>query len=247
MHQKITKKILQSRFGGEVRYLGRIFNSRFAYLPNFPTYDSKIERAIWRTGDPVRYATLALAMQTIQREKIPGSIAEVGVYRGETSRFLHAALPLRHLYLFDTFEGFPITDLEGGLDSRFRDTDVRSIAAAFGNDEHVIIRKGYFPATAKGLEQERFSFVLLDLDLYKPTAAGLEFFYPRLSPGGFIMLHDYNSPESDHAIARAVSGYLADKPERVIELPDRWGSAMFRKSYNVRLNNIEAVMAENTS
>ena len=38
---------------------------------------------------------------------------------------------------------------------------------------------------------EKFAFVSLDTDLYKPTLAGLEFFWPRMSKGGFIFIHDF--------------------------------------------------------
>jgi len=85
---------------------------------------------------------------------------------------------------------------------------------AIGDMNNIIIRKGYFPETAKGLESEMFSFVMLDLDLYKPTLAGLEFFYPRVKAGGYIFAHDYNSPESDHAVSRAMNEFLKDKPEK---------------------------------
>ena len=47
----------------------------------------------------------------------------------------------------------------------------------------MIVRQGYVPETLNGLEDERFAFVLLDLDLYKPTLASLEFFYGRIHPG----------------------------------------------------------------
>lgn len=42
-----------------------------------------------------------------------------------------------------------------------------------------------------GLENEKFIFVNLDFDLYLPILAGLQFFYPRLAPGGVILVHDY--------------------------------------------------------
>ena len=71
--------------------------------------------------------------------------------------------------------------------------------------------------------------MLLDLDIYRPTLAALEFFYPRISRGGFCFIHDYNSPESDYAIKRAAISFFSDKPELLIELPDTWGSVMFRK------------------
>ena len=83
--------------------------------------------------------------------------------------------------------------------------------------------------TAVGLEDERFAFVMLDVDLYKPALDVFTFFYPRLSRGGYFFMHDFNSPESDYAISRAAREFMADKPELLIEIPDYSGSALFRK------------------
>ena len=51
---------------------------------------------------------------------------------------------------------------------------------------NTVVIEGYFPETTVGLEDERFAFVSLDTDLYKPIYEGLKFFYPRLNPGGII-------------------------------------------------------------
>jgi O-methyltransferase len=206
----------------------RMVDNRRRFAINFPPYDARIVKAIADSPDPVRYATMAMALKSIERENIPGSLAEVGVYRGDLSRLIHALAPQRELYLFDTFAGFPEADLDAP-NPRFRDTSVEMVKRALGDLNYVIFRKGYFPETAKGLEQEKFAFVMLDLDLYKPTVAGMEFFYPRLVSGGYLFAHDYNSPESDYAVSRAVNEYMKDKPEKIIELPDRWGSIVIRK------------------
>ena len=58
--------------------------------------------------------------------------------------------------------------------------------------ENCCICKGFFPESAKGVE-DTFLFVNLDADLYAPTLAGLEFFYPRMVKGGIILVHDYFS------------------------------------------------------
>jgi O-methyltransferase len=98
-----------------------------------------------------------------------------------------------------------------------------------GPADNVVLRPGYVPDTLAGLEDERFAFVLLDLDLLEPTRASLEFFYPRLSPGAYLVMHDYNNAESDWACKRAMDDFLRDKPERLIELGDVWGSALIRR------------------
>jgi O-methyltransferase len=42
-------------------------------------------------------------------------------------------------------------------------------------------------------------------------------------------MHDFNNPESNWAISRAADEFLRDRPERPIEIPDEWGTALFRK------------------
>lgn len=186
-------------------------------------------RMIVLSGDPVRYGAVLLALEQVSRNKIPGSIAECGVYQGAMSKFIHSAIPDRQFFLFDTFHGFDPRDTGATSDKRFSNTSVDKVLRRIGNTENVNVRKGFFPETASGLENERFAFVMIDFDKYEPTLAGLEFFYPRVSPTGFIFVHDYSSPESDWACSRALDGFLADKPERPVLIPDSWGTALLRK------------------
>jgi len=198
----------------------------------FPPFEPRLAKIIRNSGDPVRYGSYALAIAGVDREEIPGAFAEVGVWRGDTSRLIHLQAPHRTLHLFDTFKGFPSSDLENAKPTdavRFRETSVEAVKCRLGNTDNVVFHVGRFPDTAEGLEQEMFSLILLDLDIYKPTLAALDFFYPRISRGGYCFIHDYNSPESDCAIKRAAISFFSDKPELLIELPDTWGSVMFRK------------------
>ena len=197
-------------------------------LIKYPTYDEGIHKLITSSDDPIRYGTLALAINRVRKSNIEGSFAEVGVWRGDTSRFIHFLAPDRVMYLFDTFEGFPHQDLDRE-DDRFKDTSVEIVKATMGDLNNIVIRKGYFPETAKGLENEAFAFVLIDLDLYRPTLIALQFFYPRMKTGGYLFLHDYNSPESDYAVSRATDEFMRDTPEKLIEIPDQWGTVIIRK------------------
>jgi O-methyltransferase len=196
----------------------------------FPTFPQEVHEAIATSDDYFRYATMGLAVQRVLDEKVEGSFAEVGVWRGETSAFLHRMAPQRRLNLFDTFEGFPDRDLPPGEeDTRFRDTGVEAVRARVNHSANVVLHPGYVPETLTAVENERFAFVLLDLDLHAPTTGALEFFYPRLEPGGYLVMHDYNNSESDWACKRAFDEFLADKPERIVELGDVWGSALIRR------------------
>jgi len=209
------------------RALTRIYARKLS-LQHPPTDIDWMSAATYER-DCVRYSTLALALRRIESERVEGAFAEVGVYRGLTSRFFRQFAPKRKLILFDTFSGFPEQDLDRA-DGRFQDTALETVKQTIGDVNGVVFRPGYFPDSAAGLEEEVFSLVMLDVDLYKPTLAGLTFFYPRLSPGGYLFIHDYTNVESDHAVSRATEEFMADKPEALIESPDMWGTVILRRN-----------------
>jgi O-methyltransferase len=209
------------------RNLARITKARRPI--QHPTYSPAVAQRIEQYHDEVRYSTLALAIQRLEDDQIPGAFAEIGVYRGVTSSFIHRQVPQRHLYLFDTFEGFPEEVLEGSKDDRFKDTSQKFVENLIGDTNNIEFRKGLFPETATGLESEQFALVMLDVDVYLAALDVFRFFYSRMVRGGYFFMHDFNSTESDHGIARAAREFMADKPELLIEIPDFHGSALFRK------------------
>jgi O-methyltransferase len=194
----------------------------------FPTFPPLVDMEVRYSADPVRYATLGLALQRLRSEGIVGDLAELGVWQGETSSFLHLCAPERILHLFDTFSGFP-DGLTQDKPDRFNNTSVDVVKGRLGDTHNIEFHVGRFPQTALGMENKRFALVMLDADCYPSTLSGLQFFYPRTVPGGYIFLHDFNSPESDHGVNRATSEFMSDKAERPMEIPDTWGSAFFRK------------------
>ena len=76
--------------------------------------------------------------------------------------------------------------------------------------EKAVVRQGLFPATAAGLETERFCLVSLDVDLEESSYAGLCWFLPRMSEGGYLLLHDYNNPRLP-GVKRAVERWEAER------------------------------------
>jgi hypothetical protein len=90
---------------------------------------------------------------------------------------------------------------------------VRSYLAAYPG---VSYYKGCFPDTAGPVAELRFSFVHFDVDLYEGTRACLEFFYPRMIPGGIMLSHDYSILRG---VRQAFQEFMADKPEGLIDLP----------------------------
>lgn len=201
-------------------------------LIRYPTYGMKLHALhIITWWDPIRFSTIALALNTIKKEKILGSLAELGVFRGDSSKIIHLLAPEKKLYLFDTFESFPLKYIEKKTEiDRFKGTNIEILKKNLGDLNNIVIKKGVFPDTTKGLENERFSFVSIDVDLYQSTLKGLEFFYEKVEKGGYIFVHDYNKPNESNAGAfRAVNEFIQNKPEKIVELPDINGSIIIRK------------------
>lgn len=177
----------------------------------------------------VRGAVLSLLVTRLR--DIPGDLAELGVYQGAFASRINRMFPERTLYLFDTFQGFDSRDLEmergysGAAAGDFSDTSLSVVLSKMVIPDRVIPRKGYFPETAEGLET-RFALVSLDVDLYEPTLQGLRYFYPRLSSGGVILLHDYHNARFA-GVRAAVEQYEREKG-RILLLPvgDLHGSVM---------------------
>ena len=206
-----------------------------------------------RSKIDLRLASLRLLAEQIRERDVPGSIAELGVYQGAFAAELNRLFPERKLYLFDTFEGFDEQDLitERTLGGRnafasagdFSDTSRDIVLAKMSYPATVYICQGRFPDSVAGgakradgnaavtesdLKAERFAGVSLDTDLYEPTLAGLHFFYPRLNPGGFILLHDYHSAQYP-GVHRAAVEYFKENDLYCVPLADLHGTAVIIK------------------
>jgi O-methyltransferase len=155
---------------------------------------------------------------------LPGAFAEAGVFKGGSARLICEEKGEAPLHLFDVFEGLQGHPVAGGeeVQRHFGRThgtfaEVRRLLVSYPD---VHIHAGLFPETTAGLDQLRFSFVHLDLDLPGPTLAALEFFHPRLVAGGILILDDY----CDRYIKPCVDAWFATRADTLIELP--WSQLM---------------------
>ena len=150
-----------------------------------------------------------------QIKPLTGDYAEVGVYKGGISTVI-SQNSNSNVYLFDTFEGMPYFTNNVDKDWKvgtFKDTDINNIKALFQTQKNVYIHKGIFPKdTAKFIETNKFKFVHLDVDNYISYKESLEFFYPRVVPGGVIVFDDYNCDCCPGANL-AIDEFLMDKSE----------------------------------
>jgi hypothetical protein len=184
-------------------------------------------------GDLTRFYTIYLNVRQILEEGIPGDFVELGVYKGNSAQLL-AMLGRthdRHLYLFDTFEGFDARDLRGvdsGESAQFDDTSLAAVQRFVGT-ERVSYVAGFFPESIAQVKMpDEIAIAHIDCDLYEPMKAGLECFYPRLTKGGLMMLHDYSSGRWPGS-KQAVDEFFRNRPEKPILAADKSGTAIFRK------------------
>ena len=127
----------------------------------------------------------------------------------------------RHLYLFDTFRGMTEPSEEDGeraarwMRSRRPKHFVVGLEEVRHNlnltgypADHVHLISGPVENTLPGSAPERICLLRLDTDFYKSTLHELVHLFPRLQPGGVLIVDDYGSWEGAR---KATDEYLADK------------------------------------
>ena len=190
----------------------------------------------FRTLQDLRCSALRLIACEIESRGIPGACAELGVYRGAFAAEINRLLPDRELVLLDTFSGFDEEDLnaeavpESGRCRDFSNTSPDLVLGMLPHPEQATIVKGRFPESVRGHLDlpDTYAFVNIDPDLYLPTLSGLEYFWPRLSDGGTILVHDYTSLQYP-GVHEAVREYCEKMGIFPVPLSDLHGSCAIVK------------------
>lgn len=191
-------------------------------------------------NDYFRYRTFEFVAEEILAARVEGSVAELGVFKGLFSALINEKFADRKIYLFDTFEGFDVAEAEseiklGRCDETFvlahKDTSIEIMLHNLPNPGQAVVCKGLFPeSVTDDARAEKYAFVSIDVDFEESTYQGLQFFYPRLTEGGYIFIHDYNTYYLD-GIKRAVERYEETMGFRLKKVPlaDRAGTLIIMK------------------
>jgi O-methyltransferase len=186
-------------------------------------------------ADKVRFYSLWMYLEKIKRNNIPGYFAELGVYQGETAKLIHLVDPNRKFVLLDTFDGFSQSDLDNEIikgekysENNFSDTSIKIVRNYLGESANLICIPGHFPESISDFDKNvNYAFVHIDADLYSPTKEALKYFYPKLSSGGIIVVHDYN--HTWDGVRRAVDEFCDENKIIFIEVADMQGSVVLSK------------------
>ena len=230
LHPRFAIRRLRARDNGDTQ----VAQESHAFPFDFDEADKELYRRVdsYTMTTPPRVYALVRAVEYVIARGVPGAIVECGVWRGGS--MMAAALTLlrlgvtdRKLYLYDTFAGMPPPEEADTTRSGVRAAD---LLAQEGEDSHIwaiasladvraaVLSVGYpekrihfveglveetLPATAP----EEIALLRLDTDWYRSTKHELEQLYPRLAPGGVLILDDYGHWQGAR---RAVDEYLAE-------------------------------------
>ena len=175
------------------KYVGAIWPSRAHTMIGMPRLDS-----------------LQSCVERVLADGITGDFIETGVWRGGASIFIRGILKAygvtdRKIYVADSFEGLPPADFDQypkeskmplhlAADLAVSLDHVRRNFARYDLlDDQVVFVKGWFRDTLPGLAADRFALIRLDGDLYESTMDALVNLYDKVSPGGFVIIDDFNA------------------------------------------------------
>lgn len=166
--------------------------------------------------------------------KLPGDFVECGVNTGIMSlaicHYLDFGRMSRNFWLFDTFEGIPRSQMSDAEIAIRRDEEsdrnyppcfeqARQNFAPFPN---VKLVKGTVPDTLSSASIESISYLSIDMNIAYPERAAIEHFWPRVTPGGVVLLDDYGWSSYD-AQKRTMDEFAVLNGIQIMALPTGQG------------------------
>lgn len=190
-----------------------------------------------------RLDNIRRCIEDVLHRGVPGDLIETGVWRGGAAIFMRAVLKAhgvveRNVWAADSFRGLPQPDAEKyphDAGSNFwKDRElaapldvVKKNFERYGLlDGQVKFLEGWFRDTLHCAPIERLSVMRLDGDMYESTMDALDALYPKLSPGGYVIIDDYNDIPECRA---AVEDYLEKHEIEADILEVDWTAVYWRK------------------
>lgn len=140
-------------------------------------------------------------------------IAEIGVFKGDFSKFIFNNLKPKELFLVDIFEGYAGSGDKDGDNMQFTylENEYESLKSYFKQDENVHIIKENSKNFILSLDDEYLDLIYIDGDHeYSGVKDDLNNSYNKIKNGGYICGHDYVSPRFD-GVVKAVNEFCVEK------------------------------------
>jgi hypothetical protein len=198
-----------------------------------------------------RLIALVNAVTYIVKNRIPGDIAECGVWRGGS--MMAVALTLlslddrsRSLYLFDTYDGMsPPTNDDQRMDgvsaqellshdekgtglwcyAGLDDVSANMLSTGYPGDRIHLV-KGKVEDTIPHTSPQQLALLRLDTDWYESTKHELVHLYPLLCANGILIVDDYGYWKGSR---KAVDEYFSEqRPPVLLQRIDSAGRRVFK-------------------
>lgn len=140
-------------------------------------------------------------------------IAEIGVFKGEFSKFIFNNLKPKKLFLVDIFEGYVGSGDKDGNNMEFTnlETEYELLNSYFKQDKNVHIIKENSQNFISSLDDGYLDLIYIDGDHdYNGVKNDLNLSYNKIKNGGYICGHDYVSPRFD-GVVNAVNEFCLEK------------------------------------
>lgn len=190
-----------------------------------------------------RLENIQQCCETILNENVPGDFLEAGVWRGGACIIMRAILHAhqikdRTVWAADSFAGLPPPDTQRyphdtGLNlHQFPQLaisleEVQRHFARYGLlDEQVKFLKGWFRDTLPTAPVKQLALLRADGDMYESTTDILTNLYPKVVPGGYVIIDDYQIP----ACRQAIEDYRHSQHINDAIVPIDWTGVYWRKT-----------------
>lgn len=198
-----------------------------------------------------RLDNIQQCVERVIADGVPGDLLEAGVWRGGASILMRAVLRAhgvtdRTVWAADSFAGIPEPDTEkypadrgaplhlwndflaaprSEVEENFRRYDLL--------DDQVRFLEGWFRDTLPEAPIRSLAVLRVDGDLYESTMDALTHLYPRLSPGGYVIIDDYGALAS----CRLAVNHFRKRNEvtEPISMIDRSGACWRKEAQGTRV------------
>lgn len=211
-------------------------DSRFAQAWSAVRDTHQYDRYNARDGIKWRFHVLTWAATHAAR--LQGDFVECGVFKGDMSwvvtECVDAFASGRQMHLVDSFDGFSTkyssaddfprdpAFFQRANDIYKRESHYDRVKARFADKPYVNVIKGFVPDVLEELDIPQVAFLHIDLNSAAAEVGALEYFFPRLVPGGVIVLDDYGW-NMFHKQLEVEKAFFAARGLQVLELPTGQG------------------------
>jgi len=169
---------------------------------------------------------------------LSGDLVECGTFKGDFAWVVNQTVKPeaagKKFYLYDSFEGFSPADKSVDpsyadfANPIYRETGIfESVKSRFIHDSHVVVTKGFLPESVGEISPEKVCFLHMDLNSPEAELATLEYFWPRIAPGGIIVFDDYGW-KAFHKQKECEDRFAKENGQSILELPTGQGLLLKR-------------------